>query len=193
MVGTAAHLVEHVLPPLTLRQWVLSVPKRLRYFLHDDAAMQGVVVRILLRHRALLMRTESRLHPRGPAEGGGFHPPFRLVAQRAPAFWFRPLRLTSIRPTLACTETSFSLLHPRRGLRTCRRQGRGGGGGVITEPAAVRQILGHLGEPTRSPVPARGPRLWEAVTAAPPADNAPHWDELAQPLPPIEFDQRLTW
>jgi Putative transposase len=28
---------------------VLSVPKRLRYFLHDDAALQGVVVRILLR------------------------------------------------------------------------------------------------------------------------------------------------
>ena len=30
MVATAAHLVDHVLPPLPLRQWVLSVPKRLR-------------------------------------------------------------------------------------------------------------------------------------------------------------------
>ena len=28
---------------------MLSVPKRLRYFLHDDAALQGVAVRILLR------------------------------------------------------------------------------------------------------------------------------------------------
>ena len=49
MVATAAHLSDHVLPPLPLRQWVLSVPKQLRYFLHDDAALQGVVVRILLR------------------------------------------------------------------------------------------------------------------------------------------------
>jgi hypothetical protein len=49
MVATAAHLVDHVLPPLPLRQWVLSVPKRLRYFLQDDALLQGVIVRILLR------------------------------------------------------------------------------------------------------------------------------------------------
>jgi hypothetical protein len=27
---TAAHLVDHVIPPLPVRQWVLSVPKRLR-------------------------------------------------------------------------------------------------------------------------------------------------------------------
>jgi hypothetical protein len=40
MVATAAHLVDHALPPLPLRQWVLSVPKRQRYFLHDDAMLQ---------------------------------------------------------------------------------------------------------------------------------------------------------
>ena len=64
----------------------------------------------------------------------------------------------------------------------------------ITEPAAVRQTLEHLGEPTRPPrfAPARGPPLWEAVTAAP-ADHEPRWDPSAQPLPQIEFDQRLTW
>jgi hypothetical protein len=28
MVETAAHLTDHVLPPLPVRQWVLSVPKR---------------------------------------------------------------------------------------------------------------------------------------------------------------------
>ena len=65
----------------------------------------------------------------------------------------------------------------------------------IAEPAAVRQTLEHLGEPTRPPrfAPARGPPLWEAVTAAPPADHEPRWDPSAQPLPQIEFDQRLTW
>jgi DNA polymerase III psi subunit len=32
MAETAAHLTDHVLPRLPVRQWVLSVPKRLRYF-----------------------------------------------------------------------------------------------------------------------------------------------------------------
>jgi DNA-directed RNA polymerase subunit RPC12/RpoP len=36
MVATAAHLTDHVLPPLPVRQWVLAVPKRLRYFLQRD-------------------------------------------------------------------------------------------------------------------------------------------------------------
>jgi hypothetical protein len=66
---------------------------------------------------------------------------------------------------------------------------------VLTAPAAVRQILEHLGESTRPPrfAPARAPPLWEAVTAAAPAANDPRWDPSAQALPEIEFDQRLTW
>jgi hypothetical protein len=65
----------------------------------------------------------------------------------------------------------------------------------ITEPSTVRQIRNHRGEPTRPPrfAPARGPPLWEAAAAAPPAGNDPHWDAAAQPPPAIEFDQRLTW
>jgi len=31
MVETAAHLTDHVFHRLPVRQWVLSVPKRLRY------------------------------------------------------------------------------------------------------------------------------------------------------------------
>ena len=48
MVETAAHLVDHVFPPLPVRQWVLAVPKRLRYFLQRDTALQGMVLRIFL-------------------------------------------------------------------------------------------------------------------------------------------------
>jgi hypothetical protein len=33
MVEVAAHLTDQVLPPLPLRQWVLSLPKRIRPFL----------------------------------------------------------------------------------------------------------------------------------------------------------------
>ena len=65
----------------------------------------------------------------------------------------------------------------------------------VTAPATVRRMLEHRGEPTRSPrcAPARGPPLWAAVTAAPPAGNAPHWEQAAQPPPAIECDQRLVW
>ena len=48
MAETAAHLVDHVFPPLPVRQWVLAVPKRMRYFLQRDAALQGTVLRIFL-------------------------------------------------------------------------------------------------------------------------------------------------
>jgi hypothetical protein len=33
MAETAAHLADHVLPRLPVRQWVLSLPRRLRYHL----------------------------------------------------------------------------------------------------------------------------------------------------------------
>ena len=49
MVEIAAHLVDHVFPPLPVRQWVLTVPKRLRYFLQHNAELQGAVLRIFLR------------------------------------------------------------------------------------------------------------------------------------------------
>ena len=49
-VATAAHLTDHVLPPLPVRQWVLAVPKRLRYFLHRDADLQGAALRLLRPH-----------------------------------------------------------------------------------------------------------------------------------------------
>ena len=46
MAQTAAHLVDHVIPPVPVRQWVISVPKRLRRFLADRppavAALTGV-------------------------------------------------------------------------------------------------------------------------------------------------------
>ena len=38
MAQTAAHLVDHVIPPVTVRQWVISVPKRLRGFLAERSA-----------------------------------------------------------------------------------------------------------------------------------------------------------
>jgi len=49
MAETAAHLTDHVFPRLPVRQWVLSVPKRLRYFMQRDGAVLNMVLRIFLR------------------------------------------------------------------------------------------------------------------------------------------------
>ncbi|TMQ74585.1 Mobile element protein [Candidatus Accumulibacter phosphatis] len=48
MVETAAHLADHVLPQLPVRQWVLSIPKRLRYPLEHDRAIETLALRIFL-------------------------------------------------------------------------------------------------------------------------------------------------
>ena len=42
MAETAAHLVEHVFPQVPMRQWVVTFPKRLRYFLHRDAGRDPI-------------------------------------------------------------------------------------------------------------------------------------------------------
>ena len=63
MVATATHLTDHVLPALPVRQWVLAVPKRLRYFLQRDADLQGAALRLLLR------AVESCLRAHSPGSG----------------------------------------------------------------------------------------------------------------------------
>jgi hypothetical protein len=49
MAETAAHWVDHVIPPLSVRQWVLSVPKRLRWYLEREPQALSAVLRILRR------------------------------------------------------------------------------------------------------------------------------------------------
>ena len=48
MAQTAAHLVDHVIPPVPVRQWVISVPKRLRGFLADRPEAVRAVTKIFL-------------------------------------------------------------------------------------------------------------------------------------------------
>jgi len=57
MVETAAHLSDHVFRRLPVRQWVLSVPKRLRYFMQWDGAALNMVLRIFLRVIAQTLQT----------------------------------------------------------------------------------------------------------------------------------------
>ena len=57
MAETAAHLCDHVFPRLPVRQWVLSVPKRLRYFMQRDGPVLAMVLRIFMRVIAQTLQT----------------------------------------------------------------------------------------------------------------------------------------
>jgi hypothetical protein len=48
MTQTAAHLVDHVISPVPVRQWVISVPKRLRGMLADRPRAVAVLTKIFL-------------------------------------------------------------------------------------------------------------------------------------------------
>jgi hypothetical protein len=49
MSELAAHLVDRVLPPVPIRQWVFTVPVPVRYQLAFDAALTRSVLRVFLR------------------------------------------------------------------------------------------------------------------------------------------------
>ena len=48
MCATAANLIEHVLPRVALRQWVLTFPFAWRRRLAQDGALLGALARIVL-------------------------------------------------------------------------------------------------------------------------------------------------
>ncbi len=59
MAETAAHMVDHVFPHVPVRQFVLSVPKRLRPFLHHRPKTATAVLHILLRALQATLRVAS--------------------------------------------------------------------------------------------------------------------------------------
>jgi hypothetical protein len=95
MVEVAAHLNDHLLPPLPVRQWVLSVPKRIRPFFHHDPALAGAVLRILLRAiRTALRRGSSGAGP--DAQIGAVSFLHRFGAALNPHFHFRLVVLDGV-------------------------------------------------------------------------------------------------
>ncbi len=90
MVETAAHLTDHVFPSLPVRQWVLSVPKRLRYFMQRDGPMLNMVLRIFLRVIAQSLQSRSpgaaQLDKAGLHIGADPDPP-HISRARGPPLW----------------------------------------------------------------------------------------------------------
>ena len=127
MVEVAAHLADQVLPPLPVRQWVFSLPKRIRPFLPRDPALAGALLRILLRairstlHRACpdapthaQLGAVSFLHRFGAALNPHFH--FHLIALDG-LFAERPDRSVAFHEA-----THFSIDDTRRLERTLQRR-----------------------------------------------------------------------
>jgi len=56
MAQTAAHLVDHVIPPVPVRQWVISVPKRLRWFLAERSEAVAALTTIFVSEVERLVR-----------------------------------------------------------------------------------------------------------------------------------------
>src|SRR5437764_10424334 len=60
MAETAAHLVDRVLPAVPYRQWVLSLPRQVRFLLARDADLLGEVVGVFLRKVFAWQRRRAR-------------------------------------------------------------------------------------------------------------------------------------
>ena len=85
MAEAAAHLTDHVFPHLPVRQWVLSVPKRLRYYIQRDGAVLNMVLRCQMRNIAFITdRVEVR--KRLNHIGAESEPP-RITPACGPPLW----------------------------------------------------------------------------------------------------------
>jgi len=73
MAQTAAHLADHVIPPVPVRQWVISVPKRLRGVLADRPRAVNALTKIFLDEIERLLLAAS-----------GFNPPAATPASACP-------------------------------------------------------------------------------------------------------------
>ena len=69
MVETAAHLVDHVLPRVPFRQWVLSVPKRVRWHLREKPEVISGLLGVFLRAVETTIRQRSPDAPLGARFG----------------------------------------------------------------------------------------------------------------------------
>ncbi len=176
MAETAAHLVDHVFPPLPVRQWVLSVPKRLRWYLEREPQAVSAVLHILLRVIEAHRRRSS---------GGNAQARFGAVS-----FIHRFGASLNRHVHYHCCVID-GVFEPAEEAGDIPQSVRFRPAAELTpEAVPVQRILAHIGEPTEPPpiASARGPPGWDEAP-----EPAPDWDLLQQPESDFEFDQRIAW
>jgi ribosomal protein S27E len=70
MAGTAAHLVENVLPAVPYRQWVLSLPRQVRFLLARDGDLLSQVLGVFLHKVFAWQRRRARTYGIADPHGG---------------------------------------------------------------------------------------------------------------------------
>ncbi|MCW2311304.1 hypothetical protein M2244_001032 [Rhodoferax antarcticus] len=200
MAEAAAHLTDHVFPRLPVRQWVLSVPKRLRYYLQRDKGALNAALHIFLR----MVQQSLQAHCPGAAQCDPTSLHLGAVALRPP-LWFQPEHACEPRPPshylwaalIARIYEVFPLLCPMCGgqMRLIAFIT------FITFSADIHKILEHIGVDPEAPriAPARGPPLWddcglqESQEQGEGVEAEPDWDLANQSPPEFPDDQRTDW
>ena len=100
MGEVAVHLTDAVIPHLPVRQWVLSVPKRLRPFPHQTPGMASAVLGIFLRALRAALRDAVPDAPSAlrDAQLGAISFPQRFGSSPNPHYLQRLARLVPIPP-----------------------------------------------------------------------------------------------
>jgi hypothetical protein len=98
MAEVAAHLTDEVIPHLPVRQWVLSVPKRLRPFLHQTPEVASAVLGIFLRALRSALRDASPGAPAAvrDAQLGAISFPQRFGSSLNPHYHYHVLALDGV-------------------------------------------------------------------------------------------------
>ena len=98
MAEMAAHLTDEVIPQLPTRQWVLSVPERLRPFLHQTPEVASAVLGIFLRALRSALRDASPGAPTAvrDAELGAISFPQRFGSSLNPHYHYHILALDGV-------------------------------------------------------------------------------------------------
>jgi putative transposase len=194
MAERAAHLLDHVFPDVPVRQWVLSLPYRMRYQLAWNHDVCRAVVAVFLRAVLGFLRARARdsriADGRGGAVaviqrfGGALNLNLHIHAlvldgvfarNRAGTLNFHPVaRLIAldVAEVLATVEPRIKRLFDRRGLGDARCGGRLRLIALIEEAAVIGRLLRHFGVPTEIPAP----RLARAPPLSAGAPNQAGWD-----------------
>jgi hypothetical protein len=147
MAEVAAHLTDQVLPHLPIRQWVLSLPNRLRPFLHGNPEVAGAVLGIFVRALRATLRQTSPTAPPG-SELAAFSFPQRFGSSLNPHYHFHVLAVDGVvaaapggvgfHEANGLTQEHWRRLErtvQKRVLRAFRRRG-------LLEEDAARDMLG---------------------------------------------------
>ena len=162
MAETAAHLVDHVIPRVPVRQWVVSFPIPLRYLFATQPQLLSPVLQVIHRALSTFVIHTSWIDPRpGPDRRGDPHPALWLRRQsqhssplpgarwRLSPHWRRPGLPVHTGPHQGSSSRPSSRGSSRAVMKALTRQGA-----LIEEDTASRYLANPDADPALAPLHA---------------------------------------